>query len=53
MAIPSQHGGRVGSDTAWLTVDPHAVPDWLTKWGGRLSDAVRLITKITEQEPLK
>ena len=50
--IPSQHGGADGNDTAWLSVSPEEAPEWLHEWGGRLSGAVRLIAKITEQEPL-
>lgn len=50
--IPSQHGGTVGNDTAWLPVDPNEPPEWLHDWGGDLSGAVRLITDITKQEPL-
>lgn len=51
--ISSQHGGRSGSDTAWLHVSPDAIPEWLTEWGGLLSDAVEVITRITGQAPLK
>lgn len=50
--IPSQHGGAEGNDTAWLSVNPSEAPEWLHEWGGRLSDAVRLVAEITEQEPL-
>ena len=50
--IPSQHGGTTGSDTAWLNVKPGYPPDWLTAWGGQLSDAVKLIARITGQQPL-
>jgi len=50
--ISSQHGGRSGSDTAWLHVLPDTIPDWLHRWGGSLSDAVRVITQITGQAPL-
>jgi len=51
-SISSQHGGAGGSDTAWLHVDPTEVPAWLRQWGGRLSNAVKLISEITKQEPL-
>ena len=50
--ISSQHGGRAGSDTAWLHVLPDAIPDWLHAWGGPLSDAVRVVTRITGQTPI-
>ena len=49
--IRSQHGGREGNDTAWLTVRPNRVPAWLDEWGGRLSDATEVITQITGQTP--
>lgn len=41
--IRSQHGGRAGRDTAWLTVDPNDVPQWLRSHGGTLSQAVRIL----------
>lgn len=50
--IPHQHGGAEGRDTAWLTVNPEAVPEWLNEWGGRLGTAIELITRLTGQEPL-
>jgi len=50
--ITSQHGGVSGTDTAWLSVYPDDAPEWLNKWGGRLSNAVGLISEITDQEPL-
>ena len=48
----SQHGGRGGMDTAWLSVKPDRVPAWLNEWGGSLSRAVELISRITGQKPL-
>ena len=51
-AIPSQHGGRGGKDTAWLHVMPESPQPWLGEWGGSLASMVEAITKITEQEPL-
>lgn len=50
--IRTQHGGAAGSDTAWLSVRPGNVPEWLNEWGGRLTTAVRLIAELTGQEPL-
>ena len=47
--IGSQHGGRAGKDTAWLTVFPDNVPKWLQAFGGKLSDAITLVHRITEQ----
>ena len=50
--IGSQHGGSGGVDTAWLSVRPDHVPEWLEEWGGTLSDAADLISSITGQKPL-
>ena len=50
--IKPQHGGQTGTDTAWLHVDPNAVPRWLTDWGGRLSDALDIVTRLTGRKPL-
>ena len=50
--IASQHGGSRGQDTAWIEVNPDDVPSWLAKHGGRLTDAVTSISKITGQKPL-
>ena len=45
--IKSQHGGRSGSDTAWLTVDPTSVPRWLSSHGGTLSQAVSALRQLS------
>ena len=45
--LQSQHGGANGTNTAWLTVAPRAVPSWLTECGGRLQDAIRVLSKLT------
>ena len=45
--IGSQHGGRSGRDTAWLTVDPASVPQWLSPHGGTLSQAVSAFRKLS------
>lgn len=50
--LKGQHGGGDGKDTAWLTVSPSKVPDWLRPHGGSLADAARLIVQVTGQEPL-
>ena len=42
-----QHGGQEGRDTAWLTVAPDNPPAWLREWGGRLSDAYRVLRELT------
>ena len=38
--VTPQHGGKSGADTAWLSVDPENVPEWLSRWGGRLSNEI-------------
>ncbi len=50
--LESQHGGRVGTDTAWLSVRPGHEPEWLNECGGRLAGAAVLIAKITGRKPL-
>lgn len=50
--IKFQHGGSSGNDTAWLSVDPGKVPQWLYRRGGRLSDAVPIVGSLTGLEPL-
>ena len=49
--ISSQHGGRAGKDTAWLTVSPAKVPEWLQAFGGKLSDAIPHVARITGRIP--
>jgi len=44
--VHPQHGGRAGSDTAWLHVDPSQVEPWLADCGGRLRDALRLLRHV-------
>lgn len=50
--LRSQHGGRKGTDTAWLSVTPGREPPWLRECGGRLADAARLIVRLTGLKPL-
>ena len=50
--ITPQHGGSAGTDTAWLNVYPEGAPEWLNPWGGRLADAIDVISQITDQQPL-
>lgn len=43
-----QHTGATGKDTAWLSVQPQAVPSWLGNCGGQLCDAaeqLRILVK--------
>ncbi len=49
--LHSQHGGAGGTDTAWFTVDPGAVPSWLREYGGRLRDAIGVLSKLTGYVP--
>lgn len=51
--ITSQHGGSSGTDTAWLGFNPDTPPSWLSEWGGNLAEAVKVISRITGQKPLK
>lgn len=51
--LESQHGGRRGKDTAWLSITPGKEPRWLRRYGGRLADAARTITTITGRKPLR
>ncbi len=42
-----QHGGRGGTDTAWLHVDPDDIQSWLRECGGRLRSAFRVLKRLT------
>ncbi len=44
--IASQHGGKAGADTAWLSFSPAEPPAWMRVCGGRLSEAVRVIRNL-------
>lgn len=41
-----QHTGAAGHETAWISLDPSAPPEWITGHGGRLSDVERLLTDL-------
>jgi hypothetical protein len=41
--ISTQHGGKSGSDTAWLSINPETVPPWLIKQGGSLSQGFSVL----------
>lgn len=45
--LTSQHGGQGGSDTAWFSVDPQDVQDWLLPYGGTLLEAVEVLSRIS------
>lgn len=47
--LSSQHGGRLGTDTAWLSVDPENVQSWLRQYGGTLGDAAAVLTGVSDQ----
>lgn len=49
--IDSQHGGQAGQDTAWLTVSPDNVPEWLQAFGGRLTEAISHVARFTKRRP--
>jgi len=46
---PSQHAGKQGKDTAWLTVDPNAPPEILRQYGGSLEQALELIRRMSSK----
>ena len=48
-----QHGGAKGKETAWLTVAPEGVPEWLGAHGGRLAEAAKRIEALTGRKRLK
>jgi hypothetical protein len=50
--LESQHGGRRGTDTAWLSVTPGEEPTWLRACGGRLAQAGGVIARLTGIKPL-
>lgn len=49
--IPAQHGGRDGIDTAWLSLNPAALPDWIAPYGGSLAQAVARVSALTGYHP--
>jgi hypothetical protein len=51
--LESQHGGRAGSETAWLSIEPGKVPLWLNDCGGRLSEVSNLVACYSGRKPLK
>lgn len=44
-----QHGGMSGTDTAWLSLTPTDVPDWLRPCGGRLSQAFPVLLDLSRR----
>lgn len=49
--IQPQHGGRVGTDTAWFSVIPSFEQTWLQLCGGSLYKAVEKISELTGYYP--
>jgi hypothetical protein len=46
-AIQSQHGGQDGADTAWIDVRGDNPPSWMRQYGGSLSEAIRILSRVT------
>jgi hypothetical protein len=44
--LPHQHGGAAGTDTRWLRFSAAAPPDWLSHFGGSLSEAYEVLREI-------
>jgi hypothetical protein len=45
--IGSQHNGNRGHETAWFSVDPDNVPNWLSPFGGTLESSINKIISLT------
>ncbi len=41
--ISAQHGGAIGVDTAWLSIDPNDTPKWIHIHGGSPTEAVKIL----------
>jgi len=37
-----QHGGRIGRDTLWFSINPLHPPEWVSKYGGTLHSAYNI-----------
>ena len=48
--IHPQHGGRDGTDTAWLSIDVDQPPSWLSEFGGSLAEAFAVIKGSIQAE---
>ncbi|MYA72359.1 hypothetical protein F4141_13210 [Candidatus Poribacteria bacterium] len=46
--IRSQHTGRQGTDTAWLSVNPSTPQIWLTPQDGRPTNAIKILRQFTK-----
>ncbi len=38
-----QHGGKAGTDTFWLEVNPNHIEKWLAPYGGTLEDGFKIL----------
>lgn len=47
--IKTQHGGSRDSDTAWITVNPSELPDWIRPYGGTLSAGFASLKALTRK----
>jgi hypothetical protein len=45
--ISSQHGGANGADTAWISLPAARPPEWMAQYGGTLSSAIRVLSRLT------
>lgn len=43
-----QHTGSGGTDTFWIQNVPPAGFEWMNPWGGRLSDAFRVLSRLNK-----
>ncbi len=41
-----QHGGKIGTDTRWLSFAADSPPSWLTAYGGSLADVLPLLQSL-------
>jgi hypothetical protein len=41
-----QHTGSEGKETAWITVDPKNPPEWISEFGGSLSNAFMVLKNL-------
>lgn len=45
-----QHTGSAGQETAWLSVNPKAPPEWLAKCGGSLDQAYLVLKSLSHKK---
>lgn len=41
-----QHGGKIGTDTRWLTVSADSIPEWMHEWGGSLDECLDVAAQL-------